>query len=156
MIASTLGTRNQKSVGNLFAQTASVTVANTVTETTLLGSGSGTLTLPANFLKVGTSLRLRAAGYHSSTGNPTITIRIKLGSTTIATMSGTGGNGTNDSWEVNLDLTVRTVGASGTIFAQGKYAELHSAGLVAGSDNTVTTTIDTTASITVNMTLETQ
>lgn len=72
-------------IQNLFAQTTNQTVANTVTETTLIDGGVGTLALPANFFKVGKSIRFELLGYHSSTANPNITIKVKLGSTVVLT-----------------------------------------------------------------------
>jgi hypothetical protein len=93
-------------------------------------------------------------GYHSSTGNPTITIRVKLGSTTICTMTGSSGNSSNDTFEISNMLTVRTTGGSGTVFSQGKYEEVHNSGLRTGCDNTGTSTIDTTASQAVTLTAE--
>jgi hypothetical protein len=45
----------------LFAATADKTVANTTTETSLVGTGVGTLTLPANCLTAGRSVRVTTA-----------------------------------------------------------------------------------------------
>lgn len=138
----------------LFTQTNTVTVANTTTETALTGTGVGSLTLPANFFLAGKTLRLRMWGYHSSTGNPTITARVKLGSTTICTMTGSSGNSSTDTFEVWADITCRTTGATGTVFGQGVYREVHGSGLIAGSDNTATTTVDTTTSQAVSITVQ--
>jgi hypothetical protein len=140
--------------GTLFTQTNTVTVANTVTQTALTGTGVGTLTLPANFFVAGKTIRLRMWGYYSSTGNPTITVRVKLGSTTIGTMTGSSGNGSNDTFEAWSDITCRTTGGTGTVFTQGVYREVQSSGLIAGTDNTSTTTVDTTASQAVSITVE--
>lgn len=67
--------------GNAYTKTSGTQVANTTTETTI-----GTYTLPANTLKAGTQIRvrgaLRVAGVN---GTPTITLRLKLGSTTYIT-----------------------------------------------------------------------
>lgn len=67
--------------GNVYTKTSGTQVANTTTETTI-----GTYTLPANTLKAGTQIRvrgaLRVAGVN---GTPTITLRLKLGSTTYIT-----------------------------------------------------------------------
>jgi hypothetical protein len=152
---STNGTlRGAKMSATLASQTATGTVANTVTETAMNSTVTGSLTIPANQMIAGRSYRIKGMGYHSSTGNPTITIRVKLGSTTICTMTGTSGNSTNDTFEVDNMFTVRTTGASGTIFSQGKYEEVHGSGLRTGCDNTGTSTIDTTASQAVTVTAE--
>lgn len=138
----------------IFAQTQTVTVGNTVTETTLVGTGQGSATLPANFFFVGKTIRCKMLGFHSSTGGPTVTFRFKLGGTTVATATGASGNGTNDGFMVEVYITCRSIGATGTIFAQGQYAELHSGGLVDGLTPTATTTVDTTGTLAVNITIE--
>ena len=149
-----LGGRKGHPEAILFVQTNTVTVANTTSETTLSGSGVGSLVLPANFLITGRSLRVRGFGYHSSTGNPTITLKFKLGSIVVGTITGTSGNGSNDGFEFDGILTCRTTGASGTVFVQGRYEELQNSGLREGGGNTSTTTIDTTASQTVSITAQ--
>lgn len=50
----------------LFTSTATQTVASTVTETTILGTGSGSLTIAANYLTVGKLLRLYIRGLYST------------------------------------------------------------------------------------------
>lgn len=136
----------------LFSQTSTVTVANTLTETSLVGTGTGSVTLPANLLIPGRNLRIWVWGFHSSTANPTITIRVKIGGVTIGTASGSSGNGTNNSFVVNFLLTCRTVGATGTIISQGQYAELHTGGLVANLPSTTTTTVNTTGTLLLDVT----
>lgn len=149
-----LGGRKGHPEAVLFVQTDTVTVANTTTETALSGTGVGSLVLPANFLIIGRTIRIRGFGYHSSTGNPTVTFRVKLGSTTVGTVTGTGGNGTNDGFEFDGVLTCRTTGASGTVQPQGKYQELHPSGLIEGGGSTSTVTIDTTVSQTISLTFQ--
>jgi hypothetical protein len=141
--------------GVLFTQTQTVTVANTVTETALTGTGTGTLTLPANFFAAGKTIKIRALGYHSSTGSPNITIRVKLGSTTILTTGAiTSGNGSDDAWVCDAFFTCRTTGGTGTVIGQGYYEEVHGTGNRGGMVNTATTTIDTTASQAISITVE--
>jgi len=149
-----LGTANQNPFGSLFSQTATVTVANTTTETTLIGAGEGSVTLPADFFIVGRSIKLYACGVHSSTGNPTITVRVKYGSTTIGTITGTSGNGSNDTWTLQGIYTLRTAGSSGTLMGQSEFFEVHPNGLRVGTDATTTTTINTTASNALNITVQ--
>ena len=62
----------------IYRQTADKTVANTTTETSIIGTGVGTLPLPANFLIPGRTLRLTFEGVYSTvvvTGD-TVTIKI--------------------------------------------------------------------------------
>lgn len=138
----------------IFAQTATITVANSASELTLVGAGTGSITLPAGFFVVGKAIKIRMSGFHSSTGAPTITIKVKIGGTTIATASGTSGNGSNDGFEVWMDLICRSTGVTGTVFGQGQYAELHSGGLVQGLTPTAPTTVDTTGTLAIDITAQ--
>lgn len=139
----------------LFSQTASVTVANTTTETSLTNGGSGSLTLPANFFIPGRTISLVMWGYHSSVANPNITVKVKFGSTVILTTGAVAsGNSTNTAVKLDCTITCRTVGATGTVFAQGTYTEAGTGANIFDMTNTATTTIDTTASQTVDITVQ--
>ena len=143
----------------LFTQTATVTVNTSVTETTLIGAGTGSVTLPANFLVAGKTIRIRAWGISgtdaSSAGN--ITLKFKFGSTVIASTGAVAQSTGNTNVRVyaECDIACRTIGASGTVFAQGN------ARIVAASTggdksmtNTGTITVDTMASQAVDFTVE--
>lgn len=140
---------------DVFAQTASVTVASTASETTLVGAGQGSVTLAAAYLSVvGRSMVIRASGFLSDTGaTPTLTLRFKYGTTTLcATVAvGTPGTDSNAAWTLEATFTVRTTGASGTVFAQGW---LTYANVVYPMLTTATVTIDTTTSTALNLTAQ--
>lgn len=145
----------QAAVGCIYSSTASATVANTVTETTIVGSGVGTVTLPANFFTAGKTIRLRMTGIHSSVSSATIQIRIKLGSTTILdTGAHTSHNDTNALTNIEAIITCRTTGASGTFIGQGEYVEVGASPDIAEMVNTTTTVVSTTASQTVAVTAQ--
>jgi hypothetical protein len=137
----------------LFTQTANQNVSNTLVETTLLGTGVGSKTLPANFFSVGKTLRLIVRGFFSRTsGN--ITIRFKIGATTIvATATVTSGAGSNNGFQIIVDCTCRTIGAVGTMIAQG-YAQNMNNGNVIEMVSTATVVIDTTISNVVDETIQ--
>lgn len=64
--------------GNVHTKTTATTVANTVTETTI-----GSHSLAANMIKAGSQVRVRGAlRVTGVSGTPTVTLRLKLGSTT--------------------------------------------------------------------------
>lgn len=135
-------------IHSAFVQTASVTVASTASITTLVGSGLGSATLAADSLKVGSSIRLKASGYLSTDAavGPTMTWTFQIGGSTImATSAITLSNGlSNVGWRVEVEATVRTAGAGGTLFAQGVVFfndTAHQAFMV----NTATDSINTTA-----------
>jgi hypothetical protein len=99
----------------LYTQTSSsIPVTNTTVETSLLDGGLGTLTVPANAFQVGDSFHAVATGHISSVNNHTLRIRIKsdgivLADTGLLTMSGS----TNKHWKLDINFTIRALGASG-------------------------------------------
>lgn len=138
-----------------FSQTQSVTVVNTVAETTLIGAGIGTLTIPANAMAPGSSFSGVALGFHSASGNPSIRIRVYLNSTVILdTGTVTSGNSSNATWEFRGWVTCRTAGKTGTIMAQGFYIESAGGTNLFGMVNNNPITIDTTIAQTMNATVQ--
>ena len=147
--------------GIVFTSTASATVANTTTETTLIGSGVGSLTLATNRLAAGKTLRIRARGYWGTDAAVAGTMRwrVKLGSTTVLD---TGAITpaiaiTNLFWQLDAEIVCRTTGGSGTVFAQGytDRQEVAEAALLAVTMvNTATTTINTTVTQAIDVTFE--
>lgn len=134
---------------------ASVTIANTDVETTVFGSGIGSRVFPAGFLTAGRSIRIIALGFESSSGSPTIRIRIKLNSTTVLDSTAkVSSAGTNSEFRVTADLTVRSEGANGSIIGQGDFYESGNTGADADLVNTIPTTIDTTVAQTLDVTVQ--
>lgn len=146
----------------LYSAVAPVTIAGTLTETSL-----GTFTIPANFLRAGTSLRLTAGGVMGthSTGTPAPTWRVRIGGvgsvlsgnivSTIAVTS--AASQTNKGWQADFILTCRTAGAAGTIIGNGVCANEVSA--TAPNDNklsavTATVAVDTTQQRDIAMTFQ--
>lgn len=137
----------------IFAQTASVTVANSSTETSVIGAGQGSMTIPANFFTVGKSISFRAVGVHSASASPTIRWRFKIGVTTVLdTTAVTSANSTNAGLVVDVYITCRTTGAGGTVFIQGNYTE--EANATFSFANTAVTSINTTITNLLDLTVE--
>lgn len=142
--------------GALFNATASATVANTVTETSLIGTGTGTLTLDANLLAVAKSIEIEAWGTIATLVTPTLRLKVKLGATIIidttavTLLSITGTN----LWNTKAVIDCRTAGASGTVMGQGMALYYTSTTGLAGisSPNTTTSTINTTTTQVIDMT----
>lgn len=134
--------------GVLFTQTATGTVANTAAETTLVSTGVGTMTLPANFLVAGRSLRIKASGFFSTISTPNVRWRVKLGAVILLdTTTMAESNFSNMHWELNADITCRTTGATGTVFSQGRVSHITGTGTLDSYPmvNTTATTVNTTA-----------
>lgn len=148
-------------VFGLFSQTSnSTTITATTVESSLLGTGIGSLTVAANGFSVGDSFRADLGGLLSSKNNDTIRIRVKTGSTVLADSGAqTLPSITNDVWQLSLNFTIRATGAANTasIVTLGVFHDVKTANGTQGgfAFNTVnSTTFDTTVSNTLNITVE--
>ena len=148
-------------VGGLYAQTAlGPIITNTIIETSLVGAGVGTLTVPANSFQVGDSFVAKMCGHLSCANNETIHIRVKSNGITIAdagifTMKIT----TNKYFELTIDFTVTKIGIGGVaeLFTNGQYSYNHNAaGEIAGNNFALisNTVFDTTIVNTLTITAE--
>lgn len=144
--------------GCIFSSTADRGVTNSTTETTVIGIGDGTLTLPVHTLIPGRTIRITVSGIFSDDAvTPgTVTVVAKLGSTTVcSTGAQTPAAGVaNGGWKAVIHVTCRTAGGSGTVMAHGAFENQGTA--LAESNwwmvNTGTTTIDTTATQAIDVT----
>lgn len=107
----------------LAAATASgVAVANSTTETILFPL----ITIPANYMADGRTMRLSAFGQYSTTGTPTMLFSLRWGTATGGVLlcksaaTTTPSGVTAAMWEILIYMTVRSNGATGTIMANGK------------------------------------
>lgn len=142
-----------------FIQTANKTIADTVTETTLFGTGKGTLTFPANFWVVGRTVRLELHGDFADTGTPTARVRVKMGATTLidSTALALVALGGTEEWEAIVIVTCRTTGVTGTLETILDFVYETTTGvspLYAFDVNGTSTVFDTTASGAVDVTFE--
>jgi hypothetical protein len=82
------------------------------------------LVLPAGYLYPNQRLRITAYGIFSSVSAPTLLLGVYYGGVAgtllAATAANTIGNGTNWPWQLWLDIYVRTVGSSGTVWCNGQ------------------------------------
>lgn len=112
----------------IYINTASGTAKNTFTTEVSINDTAGMgerASLPAGFFNppygVGKTIRIMARGILSSTGTPTYTFTCRLGTTGSITSSivlgsaalTTGSGVTNQIWEFEGDLVMRTIGAAG-------------------------------------------
>lgn len=143
-----------------FTSTATASVSNTTTETSIVGSGVGSATIPASRMRAGSTYRIRVLGYYSTASSPgTLRLRVKLGSTTVldTTAKTAHGSASSAQFEVEGTITCRTTGASGTVMGQGRALFPQTNNFTDGCwtmTNTATTTINTTSSQTIDVTAE--
>lgn len=107
--------------GLLFTSTSdSATITNTVAETTFTVNQT---TIPANTLKVGDVLRLRArVVIPLSNGADTLTLRLKLGAVTLMTVAAFDPAAANDEVYITADFVVTAIGGAGSINGGGIFA----------------------------------
>jgi hypothetical protein len=145
----------------LFAQTANSTpVTATTTETTLINGGIGTLSVPSNGFNIGDSFRAIFGGVLNAANNQTIRVKVKAGAVILLdsdTQAIT--NITNDIFSLNIDFTIRQLGAAGvaSIVSLGAfhYTKTSNATIQGFAFNTVNnTTFDTTIPNTLDVTVQ--
>lgn len=144
----------------LFAQTAlSTPVVFASGEATLIGTGVGTLSVPANAFTVGNSFTVRMCGTITCVNNEILHIHVRSnGITIIDALQYTLPAITGKYWDLVLDFTVTKIGGAGTaelfangIFSYNKNAAVAMEGTHFGQvsnttfNTTVTNTIDITA-----------
>lgn len=143
----------------LFAQTTSSIPATGITEKSIIGTGVGTLTVPANAFQIGDSFTLASDGLVSSLSSATLEIHVKtlagavLCDTGIINMA----LATNKPFLLSLYFTIRTLGgvgvasiSSGGLFSYIRNGGTQFEGYVLSQINTTTfnTTIDNTLVVT--------
>lgn len=146
----------------LFSQTGEgpIITATTV-ESTLIDSGVGTLSVPANGFTVGDSFRLVMGGTMDAANNQTIRIRVKSGSTVFVDsgVQNLTSSITNDIWSLSVDFTIRAIGAAGvaSIISIGRfnYTKINNGAVQGfGIDTLNNTTFDTTINNTLDITAQ--
>ena len=140
----------------LYAQTVqSPTITNTTTETSIIGTGVGGLIVPANMFEVGSSYHGKIGGVISNQNNDNIIVRIKTGSTVLAsTGTITLSTASSQGWECELDFTIATIGATGSICTNGNFAYNRNTGSLEGFVFQDVQPIDTTIANTLDITIE--
>jgi hypothetical protein len=97
-----------------WSQTNDITVSGINFMTPLTGSGVGSLTVPANGFKVGNTFHFKIGGQITAANNQTIEFHVMAGSVLLADSSVLTLPGiTNLAWEMEIDFTVRAIGAAG-------------------------------------------
>lgn len=114
-----LGTLTQTLSGCAFTMTSAVTIADSVVETSLIGAGVGTMTIPSNFWAAGKTLRLTVSGKASTSGTPNWNWETKLGGTTILdpTVSAVAAAMTAHEWTAVITITCIQTGQFGELRA---------------------------------------
>ncbi len=146
----------------LFSQTENSTiVSGTTTESSIIGPGVGTLSVPSNGFTIGDSFRADFGGVMGAANNQTIRVRVKSGNAIfldsgIQTLS----SSVEDAiFTLSINFGIRNIGAAGVanIVTLGRfsYAKTNNATVEGFGFNTVNnTTFDTTITNTLDVTIE--
>lgn len=140
----------------IFEQTATATVPASVSNTTLLSTGIGGKTIPANWFTVGANLRIEAYGYATNAANTfDAQLHSALGSSIFDSVlvNNAAFWATQALVKTEVDFTCRSVGASGNFQVKSEF-KVGTTLTVPGpsSSNLV---VDTTVSNAIGLNLET-
>lgn len=111
-----------------FAQTATQTLiaagngsGTANLEGSLVGPGTGSLTIPASAWVPGKTYRITINGTTFSNASPRITLRLKMGDSVIATTQSNDSfaNSISYVFSASINITCRTTGPTGTLYAFG-------------------------------------
>jgi hypothetical protein len=107
------------------AQVDGTALTNTTTATSILPAAAK-LVLPANFMAIGKTLRVKASGRISTvvTSPGTLTLDVRFGSTVVANGGAMNLNTTaqtNATWLLEMLLTCRAIGASANLMWTGEW-----------------------------------
>lgn len=138
----------------------STSITDTTTESSLIGSGIGTLSVPANTFKQGNAYIVKMAGRLSTPNLDTITFRVKSGSVILGTTGAiTLRLATNTPFDMHIHFVIRNEGVSGvaTILTHFLFSYEEDASDTFESHafiNINNTTFDTTISNTLDITAQ--
>ena len=145
----------------LYTQTSDSTpITNTTTESSLIGTGLGSLSIPSNVFQVGDTFRVVMGGRLTNGNNEDLTLRVKSGSVILAD-SGLQSLTTHsdDTFKIEIDFTIRNTGTTGVgnIITLGTFQTIKkNSSEILGFEFTDqnNTTFDTTVPNTLDITLE--
>lgn len=122
-----------------WATASGTAIATSTTETILFPN----ITIPANFLQDGRTVRVTAYGAYGTTATPTLQFRIRWGGVSgtvlaatgaLTTTSGTGGGASMTAgWALDAIIQTRSNGSSGTVMTNGMLTTFTSTALTAGT-----------------------
>ena len=144
-------------IGGVFAQIATKTNTEigAVSYVSLITTGVGSLTVPANTFKVGDTYSLKLSGVKTNGNNNQLTIRLVSGAVLLAT---TGAiilpSLSSAPYELEVEFTIRAIGGAGTayIFTSGNIDYTDTGAYKGSNFNSInTTTFDTTISNTLDI-----
>ena len=132
--------------GGLYASTADSSPVTGTVETSLIGSGQGSLSVPANGFQVGDSFSFNMAGHLTSTNGDELTIKIQFNGVDELVIGPLSMPNISDlHWEADAFFTIRSLGASGSIMSSFRFTyEEDASDKFSGTAITQASTLNTT------------
>lgn len=133
----------------------SVAAADTLTA---VGQFASAYSIPANSLRVGSRIRVRAQGIVTSAGSGNSTVQINLGGSSTGVTTSSRANTANEAWNMDAVITIRTLGAGGSMSIHGssQYGSTGAAGSIDSRMGAAVTTRNTTGALLVEISLSQQ
>lgn len=147
------GGLRQSLVGCIWTKTSNVNVSNTTTTTSLLDTGVGTKTIPANTLVAGKTIRIMLGGMFRWDGSSTLLFEVTFAGVQMAITPSIAPNSlAYHAWQMVFYITCRTAGASGTVYPSGIFFQSIGMGNEGFNYSVAPITVDTTANQTLDVT----
>lgn len=120
-----------KSINVLYTSTADGSVGNTVTPTSIIGTGAGTLTIPANYLVAGSTIKVKSFGVFTNDAGNSIYFQTTLGGSNMGlTASNTIiGALSGQTYEIEYTISVRGTGTTAAIVTSVRLTYTSAAGI---------------------------
>jgi hypothetical protein len=144
----------------MFSQTATTSTISGTSEQSIIGSGAGSLSIPANGFSVGDTFRFNVYG-HLSNGNNEFNIRIKED---LVTLAETGNinystSGEETLFQMELVFVIKAIGGAGVaeIDTKGNFYTIKNSNFTTNGysfESTNNTDFDTTVGSTLNVTVQ--
>lgn len=134
---------------------ANVADSSAISNTVDLTNFSTNYTISNPLFQVGRLLIVTANGVYSTTGTPTLLLRVRFGTTNLISFAAKTGinNASNQAWGIKSYIVTRTLGSSGTVMASGTlfFQDAANRDTIETVVNNSATTIDTTVSQTLQI-----
>ena len=134
---------------------ANIADSSAIANTTDLTNFSTNYILSSPLFQVGRIFLIDVNGVYSTTGTPTLLLRIRLGTTNIVSFAAKTGinNASNQAWRIKACLVTRTLGSSGSVMGSGTlfFQDAANRDTIETVVNNAATTVATTSSQTLQI-----
>lgn len=139
--------------GGLYSSTADSTAVTGTAETSLIGAGQGSLSVPANGFQVGDSFSFNIQGHLTCTNGDELTMKIQFnGVDELVIGPLTMPNISDLHWEADGFFTIRSLGVGGVVMSSFKFTyEENASDKFSGTAVTQSASLNTTVATTLDI-----